>query len=102
MLEALCPYRVLSDNMVQETRVSGVGVQVSAIKKFQITNHKYQMVRQAVRQAHGPEQSRRTHNPEPSRRANHNDRSASGVPNDWLLILFEIWILRFGICLAQF
>ena len=34
---------------------------VSAIKKFQITKHKYQMVRQAVRQAHGPEQDRRTH-----------------------------------------
>jgi hypothetical protein len=29
--------------------------------KFQITNHKDQMVRQAVRQVHGPEQSRRTH-----------------------------------------
>jgi hypothetical protein len=28
------------------------------------------MVRQAVRQAHGPEQSRRTHHPEPSRRVN--------------------------------
>jgi hypothetical protein len=36
-------------------------IQVSAIKKFQKTNLKYQMVRQAVRQAHGPEQSRRTH-----------------------------------------
>ncbi len=34
------------------------------------------MVRQAVRQAHGPEQSRRTHHPEPSRRANHNDRNS--------------------------
>jgi hypothetical protein len=34
---------------------------VSAFKKYQITIHKYQMVRQAVRQAHGPEQSRRTH-----------------------------------------
>jgi hypothetical protein len=42
-------------------KVSGFGVQVSAIKKFQIANHKYQMVRQAVRQAHGPEQGRRTH-----------------------------------------
>jgi hypothetical protein len=30
-------------------------------KKFQITKHKYQMVRQADRQAHGPEQGRRTH-----------------------------------------
>jgi hypothetical protein len=29
--------------------------------KFQITKHKNQMVRQAVRQAHGPEPSRRTH-----------------------------------------
>jgi hypothetical protein len=35
------------------------------------------MVRQAVRQAHGPEQSRRTHHhSEPSRRANHNDRNS--------------------------
>jgi hypothetical protein len=28
--------------MLSETEVSGVGVQVSAINKFQITNHKYQ------------------------------------------------------------
>jgi len=42
-------------------KVSGVGVQVSAIKKFQISNHKYQMVRQAH------------HHLEPGRRANHND-----------------------------
>ena len=34
------------------------------------------MVRQAVRQAHGPEQSRRTHHPEPGRRANTNDRNS--------------------------
>jgi hypothetical protein len=34
---------------------------MSAIKKSQITKHKYQMVRQADRQAHGPEQGRRTH-----------------------------------------
>ncbi len=33
--------------------------------KSQITSTKLQMVRQAVRQAHGPEQSRRTHHPEP-------------------------------------
>ncbi len=38
--------------------------------KSQISITKSQMVRQAVRQAHGPEQSRRTHHPEPSRRAN--------------------------------
>ena len=31
--------------------------------------YKKQTVRQAVRQAHGPEQSRRTHHPEPGRRA---------------------------------
>ena len=43
--------------------------------KLQITNSKYQMVRQAVRQAHGPEQGRRAHHPEPSRRVNHNDRN---------------------------
>jgi len=30
------------------------------------------MVRPAVRQAHGPEQSRRTHHPKPSRGANPN------------------------------
>ncbi len=43
------------------------------------------MIRQAVRQAHSPEQSRRTHHPEPtcrepqgrtSRRANTNDRNS--------------------------
>ena len=39
----------------------GFTCRVSAIKKFQITNHKYQTVRQADRQAHGPEQGRRTH-----------------------------------------
>jgi hypothetical protein len=49
-----------------------VALALKSIKKFQITKHKYQMVRQAVRQAHGPEQSRRTHHPEPGQRANHN------------------------------
>jgi hypothetical protein len=47
-----------------ERRVSGVPPEADSgfsNKKFQITKHKYQMVRQAVRQAHGPEQSRRTH-----------------------------------------
>ena len=34
------------------------------------------MVRQAVRQAHGPEQGRGTHHPEPGRRANTNDRNS--------------------------
>ena len=34
------------------------------------------MVRQAVRQTHGPEQRRRTHHPEPGRRANTNDRNS--------------------------
>ncbi len=54
-----------SGSMAQnrKVKVSGVSVQVSAINKFQITNHKYQMVRQA-------------HHPEPSRRANHNDRNS--------------------------
>jgi hypothetical protein len=56
--------------------------QVSAINKSQIPKHKYQMVRQAVRQAHGPEQSRRTHHPEPSRRANHNDRNSKFQTDD--------------------
>jgi hypothetical protein len=38
------------------------------------------MVRQAVRQAHGPEQSRRTHHhPEPGRRANNNDQNSKSV-----------------------
>jgi hypothetical protein len=41
--------------MLQESK----GFQVPAIKIN--SNNKYQMVRQAVRQAHGPEQSRRTH-----------------------------------------
>ena len=31
------------------------GSKVTIIKKFQITKHKYQMVRQADRQAHGPD-----------------------------------------------
>ena len=38
------------------------------VSKLQITNSKYQMVRQA-------------HHPELSRRVNHNYRSASGGPN---------------------
>ena len=38
--------------------------------KFEIRSTKHEMVRQAVRQAHGPEQHRRTHHPEPGRRAN--------------------------------
>ena len=65
------------------------------------------MVRQAVRQAHGPEQSRRTHHPEPGRRANHNDRNSKSQ-TIWLFILFEIWILKFicdlvlAICYFQF
>jgi len=40
------------------------------IDKSQIASTKSQMVRQAVRQAHGPEQSRRTHHSEPGRRVN--------------------------------
>jgi hypothetical protein len=51
---------------------------VSKVPKIKDVNHfmngyfgtKFQMVRQAVRQAHGPEQSRRTHHPEPDRRVN--------------------------------
>jgi hypothetical protein len=35
-----------------------------------------QAIRQAIRQAHGPEQRRRTHHPEPSRRVNHNDQKS--------------------------
>ena len=65
------------------------------------------MVRQAVRQAHGPEQRRRTHHPEQRRRVNTNDRNSKfetdgltmrhpvGHRNVWLLE-FRIWIL-FGI-----
>jgi hypothetical protein len=45
--------------------------------KFEILNPKHEMVRLAVRQAHGPEQSRRTHHPEQSRRANPNDRNSN-------------------------
>jgi hypothetical protein len=37
----LRPYRVLSDNMLEENE--GFRCQVSAIKKFQITKHKYQI-----------------------------------------------------------
>ena len=36
----LGPYRAFSDNMLSETEGSGVGIQVSVIKKFQITNTK--------------------------------------------------------------
>jgi hypothetical protein len=50
--------RYVSDGIVDRC-------QVSAIIKFQIVNHKHQMVGQAVRQTHGPEQGRRTHYPEP-------------------------------------
>jgi hypothetical protein len=39
----LGPYQVFSDNMLSETEGSGVGIQVSVIKKFQITNTKYQI-----------------------------------------------------------
>jgi hypothetical protein len=49
--------------------VSGVSVQVSAIKKIQITKHKYQTVRQA-------------HHPEPGRRANPNDRNSKFQTDD--------------------
>jgi len=52
--QAQGPYWVLSATCCKIRKVS-------AIKKFQITKHKYQMVRQVVRQAHGPEQGRRTH-----------------------------------------
>ena len=66
------------------------------------------MVRQAVRQAHGPEQSRRTHHPEPSRRVNPNDqnrkfKTGTGMTKHLLsdgmfrLLEFRIWGLRFGI-----
>jgi hypothetical protein len=49
--------------------------QSSTIFKFQIAKDKYQMVRQAVRPADGPEQSRR---------GNHNDQ------NPKFQTLFEI------------
>ena len=48
---------------------------VSNEGKLQITSTKLQMVRQAVRQAHGPEQSRRTHHPEPTCREPHGRTS---------------------------
>jgi hypothetical protein len=77
------------------------------------------MVRQAVRQAHGPEQSRRTHHPEQSRRANHNHqncprfawtltlRAGSQFQKSKLVLvikywnLFVIWCLKFGIFTAD-
>ena len=72
------------------------------------------MVRQAVRQTHGPEQRRRTHHPEPSRRANTNDRNSKFKTVGFvqnvnkligmfqklvfrIWILFVIWVLGFGI-----
>ena len=48
----------------------------------EITNHKYQMVRQA-------------HHPEPSRRANHNDQSVSGGPNLFCVLVIAYWNLKF-------
>jgi hypothetical protein len=48
------------------------------VAEFHRASTKPEMVRRAVRQAHGPEQGRRTHHPEPSRRANSNDLN----PND--------------------
>ncbi len=69
-------------------------------KKIQITNHKYQMVRQAVRQAHGPEQSRRTHHLTTLSQAEGQiTKSEFKILNNWRLILVEILILRFGIYL---
>ena len=68
------------------------------------------MVRQAVRQAHGPEQSRRTHHPEPScrepqgrtrRRVNSKFQysifKTFAILNFDLWYFFVIWELRFGI-----
>ena len=72
---------------------------MSAIKKSQIPNHKYQMVRQAVRQAHGPERRRRTHHPEPGRRANHNDQNLKFQTIDGFVkrrIFPFIWIPAFA------
>jgi hypothetical protein len=51
-------------------------IELLAKKIMKNSSIKFQTVRQAVRQAHGPEQSRRTHRPEPSRRANTNDRNS--------------------------
>ena len=65
-------------------RLSGVWPQ--QYKKFQITNAKYQMVRQAH------------HHPEPGRRANHNIE----IQNPKQLGFDLIWNLNFGIYLAQF
>jgi hypothetical protein len=49
--------------------------------KSQITKLKSQMVRQAVRQAHGPEQSRKTHHPEPTCREPQGRTSRRGIQN---------------------
>jgi hypothetical protein len=46
----------------------------AAFKKYQITIHKYQIVRQA-------------HHPEPSRRANHNDRNSKFQTDDPLALV---------------
>ena len=65
-----------------------------------------QAVRQAIRQAHGPEQSRRTHGPERSRRTHHPEPSRRVNPNNQnskfqmfrklnigIWNLFVIWVL---------
>jgi hypothetical protein len=67
--------------MLKEIEVSGVGFQVSAIKKSQIPNYKYQMVRQAH------------HHSEPGRSANHNDRNSKFQTIDEIVkSRFSAWI----------
>ena len=50
--------------------------------KSQAPKTKLQMVRQAVRQADGPERSRRAHHPEPGRRANPNYPNSKSQTSD--------------------
>jgi hypothetical protein len=55
-----------------------------------------QAVRQAIRQAHGPEQSRRTHGPERSRRTHHPEPSRRVNPKFQYSMSKTFEILNFG------
>ena len=74
----------------------------SSIEKYQIPSTKLQMVRQAVRQAHGPEQSRRTHHPEQSRRANLKFQYQMTETGLGFRILVIVICLIFVICYLEF
>jgi hypothetical protein len=76
---------------------------LSQIIKSQISNSKSQTVRQAVRQAHGLEQSRKTHHPEPGRRANSNDQNSKfQILKKRCTIFLKVERLRMGILTFPF